>query len=135
MQALLTFSPVKGVLPRQVDATIYQNDKIIIVECKLHNRKIDVKAMGEFYFVIYKDVGAEGGWMVSPLGFTKGAEAIAKAEKIQTAILNLDATEHNYILKVANHIWQSTSSTNALTTLSSTTTATASFPDPLPADK
>ena len=90
---------------RQIDVTVYKGDKQIIVECKRHKTKVDIKTMGEFVFMI-EDVGADGGIIVSAAGFSKRAEKIAKSKKIKTAILNLDATEDDYILKFGEHLWR-----------------------------
>src|SRR6266568_138524 len=46
-------------IPRQIDATVYQTDgKMILVECKLHCRPVDIEYLEAFYYVIYRDVGA-----------------------------------------------------------------------------
>src|SRR5437660_11882417 len=67
---------------RQIDATAYRTDsKTIIVECKRHKRKVGIKAMGEFYYVIHREVGADGGLIVTSVGFDAGAQAVANAEQ------------------------------------------------------
>jgi len=65
---------------RQIDATVYRTDgKMIIVECKRHKRKVGIKSIGEFYYVINREVGAGGGLIVSSVGFDAGAQAVANA--------------------------------------------------------
>jgi hypothetical protein len=89
-----------GIL-RQIDITAYKTEgKNVLVECKRHNTPIDVEYMEAFYYIVYRDVGADSGLMVSPLGFTAGAEGVAKAEKIGMATLNAAATEDDYNLKI-----------------------------------
>ena len=95
---------------RQVDVTAYRTDgKKILVECKLHNRPINVTYMEAFYYKIHRDIGADGGLMVTSIGFTEGAEGIANAETIGMATLNPDATEQEYILKIAGVLWRGVS--------------------------
>jgi len=92
---------------RQIDATVYRTDgKMIIVECKRHKRKVGIKSIGEFYYVINREVGAGGGLIVSSVGFDAGAQAVANAEKIGMVILNADATEQDYILEIADQLWR-----------------------------
>jgi len=86
---------------RQVDVTAYSPDeKRIIIECKLHKRRVGINYIDAFYTVISVDVGADGGIMVSQSGFTKGAVRSAQAKQIALATLNEDATEHDFILRV-----------------------------------
>lgn len=92
---------------RQVDVTVYQTGgKRILVECKLHKRPIDVTYIEAFYYKIHHDIRADGGLMVSPVGFTEGARGIADAEEIGMAVLNPDATEHDYLLEIAGQLWR-----------------------------
>ena len=86
---------------RQVDVTAYSIDgKQIIIECKLHKGPVDINYIDAFYTVIHTDVGADGGIMVSSRNFTAGALRSAQAKKIDLAILNEDATEHDFILRI-----------------------------------
>lgn len=86
---------------RQIDLTIHPKDgKIIPVECRLHKRKVSIKAIDGFRTVIYCEVGAEKGLVVSSQGFDLGAEAAAKAYNIEMATLNPAATEYDYNLKI-----------------------------------
>jgi hypothetical protein len=86
---------------RQVDVTAYALDeKRIIIECKLHKEPVDIGYIDAFYTVIHVDVGAAGGIMVSSRGFTRGAVRSARAKKIDLAIVNEDATEHDFILQI-----------------------------------
>ncbi len=95
---------------RQVDVTAYRTDgKKILVECKLHKRPIDVEYMEAFYYKIFRDVEADGGLMVSSVGFTEGATGVANAEMISMAVLNPDATEHEYLLEISGHLWRGVS--------------------------
>lgn len=98
---------------RQVDVTAYRTDgKKILVECKLHKRPVDVEYMEAFYYKIHRDVGADGGLMVSSVGFTEGATGVADAEEIGMATLNPDATEHEYLLEIAGQLWRAISFTD-----------------------
>jgi len=107
------YSGQRSKVKRQVDVTAYQIDgKKMLVECKLHKRPIDVEYLEAFYYKIHRDVGADGGLMVSSVGFTEGAEGIANAEKIGMAVLNPDATEREYLLEIAGQLWRGVSFTD-----------------------
>lgn len=70
---------------RQIDVCIRTKvgteNVLIIVECKKHKRKADVKAVESFIGVM-KDVGAQMGIMVSNEGFSRSAYKRAKDENI-----------------------------------------------------
>ncbi len=79
---------------RQVDVTAYfLDEKRIIIECKLHKRRVNINYIDAFHTLIHVDVGADGGIMVSNRGFTRGAVRSAQAKQIDLATLNEDATE------------------------------------------
>ena len=91
----------------EIDATCYsvEDDGMILVECRRHTTKtIDQEQVGGLVFRII-DTGAEGGLMVTPLGYQEGATLVAKARKVTLATLNLDATETDYVLKVAERLF------------------------------
>ena len=52
------------------------------------------------------DIGAGEGVMVTPVGYQEGAEKVAEAARIGTATLSRDATESEYILTIANHLFR-----------------------------
>jgi predicted helicase len=92
---------------RQVDITAYSLDgKRIIIECKLHKSPIDIKYVDAFHTVIYTDVGADGGIIVSSHKFTRGAVKSAQAKKITLATLNEDATEIDFIFQIGELIFR-----------------------------
>lgn len=94
----------------QIDCTAYGLDgSKTLIECRKHSRPIDVNQMRAFYYVVYRDIEADGGIIVSPVGFQEGAEAVAHAEKIDMFLLNADATEGTYTLQVGNQIFGSRS--------------------------
>lgn len=71
---------------RQIDVSVKHRlgitDLLLIVECKRHGRKIDVKEM-EAFAAKKDDVGANMGIMVAERGFTKGARHLAEAKGIK----------------------------------------------------
>jgi predicted helicase len=90
---------------RQVDITAYRNDGgMVLIECKLHKEPIDIGYVDAFHTVIYTDVGAERGILVSSRGFTDGAVKSANAKQIGLATLNADATENDFTLQIAELI-------------------------------
>jgi len=70
---------------RQIDVCIRTKvgteNVLIIVECKKHKRKVDVKAV-ESFIGVKKDVGAQMGIMVSKEGFSRSAYKRVKDENI-----------------------------------------------------
>src|SRR5947209_3865420 len=74
----------------EIDATCYQvaSDGMILVECRRHTTsKIDQEQVGGLIFRII-DTGAEGGLIVTPLGYQEAAKLVAKAHKVTLATLN-----------------------------------------------
>lgn len=61
---------------RQIDILIEQNisgNKVqIVIDCKLYNKKVDVKAVEAFISMV-DDIGADKGILVSEKGYTKAA--------------------------------------------------------------
>lgn len=90
----------------EIDAKgVKESDEIfIIVECRRYTTsKQTQEKIGALAYRIM-DTEAAGGIIVSPLGLQEGAEKVAKAEKIQTVILNKNCTTENYILEFLNKI-------------------------------
>ncbi len=105
---------------RQIDITAYHIDgSMIIIECKLHNRRLDIGYVDAFHTVISTDVGADKGILLSSQGFTQGAVRSAQAKKIALATLKLNEAatedEHQYILKIGDFIWNGVSVVEQLT--------------------
>jgi len=78
---------------RQIDVLIdarhdTDNSRRIIVDAKKRKRKVDVKDVEEFRGLM-EDVGATHGYLVSPVGHTKAAEARAQ-KAVSIRILPLD---------------------------------------------
>lgn len=91
---------------RQIDATAFRTDGgIILVECKLYGGRVKAEVVQAFHYMITKELGAAGGLIVTGIGYQAAAEAIARAEQIGTAILNPEATEHDYVLSIAGRLF------------------------------
>ncbi|NLE05784.1 MAG: restriction endonuclease [Crenarchaeota archaeon] len=99
---------IKGNLTTwEVDAKgICQNGEgIIIVECKRYKKKgINQDILAGLAFKI-KDIGANGGIVVSPIGFQTGAAKIAAAENIIEVKLDPDCTTTDYICKFLDKVF------------------------------
>jgi len=99
----------------EIDATCYrvESEGMILVECRRHTtRKIDQEQVAGLVFRI-RDTGAEGGLVVTPLGFQEGAELVAKACKVTMATLNPNATEREYVLRIAEQLFIGVSAVGA----------------------
>lgn len=92
----------KSKSPRQIDVSVREKightDILIVLECKDHAVRIDVKELEAFLGVI-KDVGAHKGIMVSRLGFTSGARNLASESGIDLYSLD-DILEEEGIEKI-----------------------------------
>jgi hypothetical protein len=114
----------------EIDATCYllENDGMILVECRRHTTKpIDQEQVGGLVFRII-DTGAKGGLLVTPLGYQEGATLVAKARKVTLATLNADATEREYVLKVAERLFARIEGKGGLVVGSSATVTWSSSP-------
>ena len=104
----------------EIDAkgVVLGRDGFIIVECRCYIRnKISQEQIGGLAYRI-RDTGAEGGILVSPLGFQKGAKLVANKESILEVRLNPNSTTANYIFQFLN---------NAFAGLAARSIATASI--------
>ncbi len=80
-------------------------DGFLLIECRRHiTSRLKQESIGAIAYRI-KDIGAEGGIVVSPLEFQKGAKKIAEHEDIQHIMLNPKSTTADYILKFLNNIF------------------------------
>lgn len=81
----VNLSTLNGNRTRQVDVLVTdkigQYEFIIVIDCKDHVKKLDVREIGTFHDLV-KDVGAHRGVLVCPKGFTSGALDRAKELKI-----------------------------------------------------
>jgi hypothetical protein len=116
----------------EIDAICYraESDGMILVECRRHTTsKIDQEQVGGLVFRII-DTGAEGGLMVTPLGFQAGAELVAKARQVNLATLNPDATEREYVLKIAGQLFLGVGSLISFRQLVQVKVITGNAPEP-----
>ena len=78
----------------EIDAKGIKTDGggFLIIECRRYTKsRLSQEKVGAIAYRI-KDTGAEGGIVVSPLKFQKGAKKVAEHEGIQHVILNLKST-------------------------------------------
>ena len=82
-------------LKREVDVQLVKPDEyeILMLECKDHQAKIDIKEV-EAWTTKLQDLGSKKGAIVSNSGFTKGALQAAKAHKIDLLSL-VDSEDSN----------------------------------------
>jgi predicted Mrr-cat superfamily restriction endonuclease len=97
---------------RQIDISIRTKigteNVLIIVECRMRNRKIDVQAVEAFAGAM-NDVGAQMGIMVSTSGFSKAAYVIAKSWFSYSGIgLSLGSEEDEVSRTTLTNLHQST---------------------------
>jgi len=79
-------------------------DKIVVVECKRHTKSgISQAITGALAWTI-RDVGADGGILVSPLGLQEGAKKVAANASIIEVVLSQDSTTTDYMLSFLSQI-------------------------------
>lgn len=77
----------------------------LIIECRRHtDRRIEQGYVGRVAFSI-QDTRAQGGIIVSPLGFQAGAKKVAKSSNIAQVILRPQSTTKEYILEFLGRIF------------------------------
>lgn len=87
-----------GERSRQVDVLVRdrigQYEFTIVIDCKDHAKKQDVRAVGEFHDLV-TDVGANRGVLVCPKGFTSGA--LKRAKQLQIDLYSpVDTDPHKW---------------------------------------
>lgn len=95
-------------------AVCKDGESFLIVECRKYKKAKQKQAQvaGLAYEIL--DTGAAGGIIVSPLGLQKGAELIAKAEKIHKILLTPESTTQDYLMKFMEKTFMGFSSTVAI---------------------
>lgn len=80
-------------------------EAFVIVECRRHTTsKEDQEQLGGLAYRII-DTGAQGGILVSPLGFQSGAQKVAQAEGIVHVELHPDSTPTEFTMRFLNQIF------------------------------
>lgn len=88
----------------EIDAKGYSEDgsTFVIVECKRYTKsKVPQEVVAGLAFRI-SDTGANGGIIVTPLGFQEGAKKVAAHTGIHTVCLTQDSTRTDYVLQFLN---------------------------------
>lgn len=81
------------------------DEALIIIECRRHTTsKEDQEQLGGLAYRII-DTGAQGGILVSPLGFQSGAQKVAQAEGIIHVELHQDSTPTEFSMRFLNQIF------------------------------
>jgi len=72
---------------RQIDILLLNAKRIIIVECKYYNKKVNIKVIEEF-IAFLEDVGVNEGLLITNIGVTKSAIKRISESEIDIKILN-----------------------------------------------
>jgi hypothetical protein len=81
------------------------NETFVIIECRRHTTsKQDQEQLGSLAYRII-DTGAQGGILVSPLGFQSGAQKVAQANCIIHVELHPDSTPTEFFMRFLNQIF------------------------------
>ncbi|PXX94649.1 restriction endonuclease [Halomonas sp. LBP4] len=79
-------------------------DGFVVVECKRFTKgHVNQEVIGGLAFRI-QDTGANGGVIVTPLGYQEGAKKVAEHAGIVTAKLSAEATRSDYVLEFLDKI-------------------------------
>lgn len=86
---------------RQIDVLVRdrigQYEILIVIDCKDYKRRVDVKAVEEFYGLV-DDVGAQKGVLVCPAGFSEAAKT--RADGLQMDLFSpVDTDPHKWKIK------------------------------------
>lgn len=77
---------------------------IVVVECKRHvDRGINQATVAALAFTI-RDLGADRGILVSPLGLQDGARKVASHANVVEVVLDQNSTTTDYLLSFLNQI-------------------------------
>lgn len=80
-------------------------EAFVIIECRRHTTsKEDQEQLGGLAYRII-DTGAQGGILVSPLGFQAGAQKVAQAEDIIHVELDPNSTPTEFSMRFLNQIF------------------------------
>jgi len=81
------------------------NEAFVIIECRRHTTsRQDQEQLAALAYRIM-DTGAQGGIVVSPLGFQSGAKKVAQAEGIVHVELNEESTPTEFAMRFLNKVF------------------------------
>jgi hypothetical protein len=81
-----------------------EDKTFVIVECKRYTAtKLTQESVGGLAYRI-TDVGAAGGFIVSPLGLQEGAQKIAQSANIKSVQISLDSSPEHYLARFLDQI-------------------------------
>ncbi|GAA1222435.1 hypothetical protein GCM10009665_10830 [Kitasatospora nipponensis] len=98
-----------------------ENEGFVIIECRRYttSRQNQEKLASLGYRII--DTGAEGGILVSPLGFQEGAKKVAAAEGIHAVHMDQNSTRTDYMFRFLNKVFVGASDTAKITSTATIT--------------
>lgn len=81
-----------------------QDDAFVVVECKRYTRdRISQEIMAGLAYRI-RDLGADGGIVVTTIGLQEGAVKVADHEGITVVHLDAESTRTEYVMRFLNHV-------------------------------
>ena len=83
----------------EVDAYGYDNNELILIECKHYknNSKVNQSITAAFAYII-KDIKAKCGIIITTVGLQPGAKIIADYENIQLIQIHQNSTDKNFLV-------------------------------------
>jgi hypothetical protein len=91
------------------------NEGFLVIEIRRRTKdKLEQEAVAAVAYRI-QDVGADGGIIVSPLGFQEGAAKVARAENILEVHMDEDSTTTEYMLRFLDKAFIGTTDVAAIT--------------------
>jgi restriction endonuclease len=86
---------------------------IVVIECRRKKRTLDQESVGGVANRI-REVGADGGIIVTPIGLQKGAQFVAGYNNIDVVRLNADATTTDYVVQFLEKVFVGASAEDML---------------------
>jgi hypothetical protein len=94
------------------------DDGIVIIECRRYTTsKICQEQLAGLAYRI-RATGAKSGYMVSPLGFQKGAKLVAQHNNIISVLIDADSTPQNFAVEFLNKLFFGTTMNVGIVTIS-----------------
>ena len=88
----------------EVDAYAYDDNDLILIECKHYKSetRVDQNIVAAFAYII-KDVSAKYGIIVTTVGLQSGAKKVANAENIRLIEVHQNSTDENFFVRFPEH--------------------------------
>jgi hypothetical protein len=90
----------------EIDVVGYRKgeESLVLFECRDYNKRLNQEAVGGIAYRIHV-VGAESGYIVTPIGLQSGAQLVADYEKIGLITIPRGSSAEEYVIRFIHNVF------------------------------